>query len=490
MSRTAIEEPPLEDSPPRRSRRERRRRRLTLKLKFALLITSLVVLAVGLVAIFLLRQQQHALAVEMTKRGLAIAENLAAGAKSALLTGDLLNLNVLVRDALRDPDVAYVVIADQDAKVQAHSDVALIGRAVERPAGLVPVGDAAPGKDVARITISTYRTPGREEIIDFAVPLTFSQVPVGSLYLGFSTKSIQTALARTRDQTVIIAVIMAAIGVCGALLLASVLSRPIFRLVKGTQAIAAGNFQVALPVASRDELGMLTESFNQMARSLREKEMIKRAFTRYVAREVVDEILKDPERMVLTGERREVTVLFCDMRGFTTLSERLDPEEVVLLLNEFYNLMIETTFRHDGTLDKFLGDGVMCIFGAPIAHPDHALRAIRTALAMRAGIDMLSARRVQDGKEPVAVGVGVSAGEVVAGTVGTEDRMEYTAVGDSVNLASRLEGSAKPGQILISGRTHAMVRDDVEVRSMGSLRVKGKEEEIEVYEVLGAKPAC
>src|SRR5690242_20810830 len=174
-----------------------------------------------------------------------------------------------------------------------------------------------------------------------------------------------------------------------------------------------------------------------MARSLREKEMIKRAFTRYVAREVVEEILKNPENMALTGERRQVTVLFCDVRGFTPLSERMTPEEVVLLLNDFYNLMIETTFKYDGTLDKFLGDAVMAVFGAPIAHPDHSARAIRTAIAMQEGIGELGKRRRAARKEPFEVGIGVSLGEVVAGTVGTEERMEYTVIGDSVNVAAR-----------------------------------------------------
>jgi adenylate cyclase len=238
-------------------------------------------------------------------------------------------------------------------------------------------------------------------------------------------------------------------------------------------------------VTSRDELGDLTRSFNEMARALREKEMIKRAFTRYVAREVVDEILKNPESLVLSGQRRDVTVLFCDIRGFTPLSERLDPESVVLLLNEFYNLMIETTFKHDGTLDKFLGDGVMCIFGAPIARPDHAMQAVRTALDMQAGIAELGARFTREGRPPIFVGIGVSAGEVVAGTVGSEDRMEYTAIGDSVNLAARLESIAKPGQVLISERTFEMVDDRVQAKAMGVVKVKGKEEEVGVYEVLG-----
>jgi adenylate cyclase len=452
-----------------------RRLGVSLKLKLSLLITSLVVLAVGLVGLFLLQQQQRGLAAEMTKRGLTMAENLAAGAKSSLLTNDHLSLNVLVKDAMKDPDIAYVVITDQDGKVAAHPDVALIGEPLERPAGLSIVGDT--------LAIRTYNTAGQGNIVDFAVPLTFSGVPVGALYLGISQKSIETALRQTRNSALAITILMVLVGVLGAVALATVLSRPIFRLVGATRSIAGGDFRVSLPVTSRDEIGTLTESFNQMARSLLEKEMIKRAFTRYVTREVVDEILKDPEKMILSGDRREVTVLFCDIRGFTRLAERLKPEEVVILLNEFYTLMIETTFKHDGTLDKFLGDGVMCIFGAPIARADHALQAVRTAVAMQDAMRELSDRRVAEGRDPIAAGIGVSAGEVVAGTFGTEARMEYTVIGDSVNVAARLESNAKGGQILISAQTHERVREDVAAHSLGKVHVRGKELEIEVFEV-------
>jgi len=454
--------------------------RVPLKVKLSLLITALVVLTVALVGLFLLRQQQQSLTAEMTKRGLTMAENFAAGAKTPLLTGDDLTLGVLVTDAMKDPDVSYVIVADHDGRVLAHSDPrAAVKSTVERPKGLEPLKD--------RLLVQIYNTP-QGRIIDLAVPLVYSGVPVGALYLGFSEEAITAALTSARNQALLITLIMVLAGLGGAVGLAALLSRPIFRLVQATGAIAAGNFNIALPVASRDELGVLTDSFNRMARSLREKEMIKRAFTRYVAREVVEEILKNPENMALTGERREVTVLFCDVRGFTPLSERLSPEDVVLLLNDFYNLMIETTFKHDGTLDKFLGDAVMAVFGAPLAHPDHSARAIRTALAMQEGIVGLNERRARDGKEPIAVGIGVSAGEAVAGTVGTEDRMEYTVIGDSVNLAARLESNAKPGQILISHRTYERVRDLVDARPLGRIRVKGKEEEVEVYEVLRLAP--
>ena len=454
---------------------------MPIKLKLSLVITALLAVTVILLSAMLLRRQQATLTAEMVKRGLTIAQNLAASAKNPLVSDDELTLNLLVKDAMKDPDVAYVAITDEKGKALAHSDVHLIGRRLERPRGLTPLGGA--------LLVQTYAAPGGGNLIDFSLPLTFRQVRVGALYLGFSQRANVVALASARDNAILVSLAMVALGIAGAFTLGTVLSRPISRLVDGTRAIADGNFAITLHVASRDEIGALTHSFNEMAASLRETDAIKRAFSRYVAREVVTEILKDPERIVLTGERREVTVLFCDVRNFTSISERLAPEEVVSLLNAFYTLMIDTTFKHDGTLDKFLGDGVMAVFGAPIYHPDHALRAVRTALAMQAGMRELSARRAAEGKPALAVGIGVNAGTAVAGNVGTETRMEYTVIGDNVNLASRLESYAKPGQILITSTTYGIVRYGIEARRLGPMRLRGKEDEVEVYEVIGARGA-
>jgi len=456
--------------------RVRRDFRLPLKIKLGLLITSLVALAVLLVGLSLLGRQEQTLTDEVKKRGLTIAANLAAGGKSALATNDDLSLNILVKEAMHDRDVAYVVFTDEKGIVHAHSDVTAIGRPVVRPAALKSADN--------QLLVQTYRR-GEREIIDIAVPLVFSKTPLGTLYVGFSTRAISAAISQARNQAMIITVFMVILGLGGAFGLATLLVRPIFRLMDATDAVAQGDLSVSVPVTTRDELGVLTESFNRMARSLREKEMIKRAFTRYVAREVAEEVLKDPDHPMVSGERREVTVLFCDIRGFTSMSERLTPEEVVSALNEFYTLMIETIFKHDGTLDKFLGDAVMAVFGAPIAHPDHAARAVKTALDMRQAVGELGKRRRAARKEPFEVGIGVSLGEVVAGTVGTEERMEYTVIGDSVNVAARLQDRARPGSILLSKRTYDAVRDLVDAKSLGRMKVRGKEEEVEVYEIRG-----
>ena len=240
---------------------------LPLKVKLSLLITSLVALAVILVGLFLLWKQERTLTDAITQRGRTIAAHLSAGGKSALVSNDDLTLNFLVKQAMEDRDVAYIVFADEKGVVHAHSDVTMIGRPLARPPKLSAPTD--------RMLIQTYRSDTSDEmIIDFAVPLVFSKTPVGSLYVGFSKTAVTEAIGEARNQAALITAFMIALGVGGAIVLATLLSRPIFELVAATDAVAKGDFSVSVPVTTRDELGVLTESFNRMAKSLREKEMI------------------------------------------------------------------------------------------------------------------------------------------------------------------------------------------------------------------------
>jgi adenylate cyclase len=217
----------------------------------------------------------------------------------------------------------------------------------------------------------------------------------------------------------------------------------------------------------------------------KEKKKIKYAFQHYVSHTVVNEILKDFSKLKLGGEKKVLTVLFSDIRGFTNFSEKYPPEEVVSYLNEYFTEMTEIIFEENGTLDKFIGDAIMVIYGAPVYFPDHAERAVRTAIKMQKKIKELQ----NYWKEPLRVGIGINTGEMVVGNMGSKNRWDYTVIGDSVNLASRLEGLTKEYKvdIIISEYTYQEIKNKVDVRYLGKVKVKGKEKEVGIYEVLGLK---
>lgn len=211
-------------------------------------------------------------------------------------------------------------------------------------------------------------------------------------------------------------------------------------------------------------------------------------FGRYVSPNVATRVLRE-KTVHLGGHSRLATIMFADIRGFGHTAEALPPEELVSLLNEHLSAMVDVVFHHDGTLDKFLGDAVMAVWGAPVSQPDDALRAVNAALDIRDRIHAISAARSAKGLPTVQVAVGINTGEVVAGNVGDSRRMEYTVIGDAVNVASRLQDIASAGEadIIISQSTFERVADDIRVRHLGVERVKHRDAPVAIYEVLGAR---
>ncbi|MBJ6765740.1 adenylate/guanylate cyclase domain-containing protein [Myxococcaceae bacterium JPH2] len=216
-----------------------------------------------------------------------------------------------------------------------------------------------------------------------------------------------------------------------------------------------------------------------------EKARLRHAFQHYLDSSVMEQVLAHPERLKLGGERRELTVLFSDIRGFTTLSEQLTPERLVSLVNEYLTPMTDVVFAHGGTLDKYIGDALMCFWGAPVAQPDHALRACRAALGFLEALQRLNAGWRAAGLPEVDIGVGLSTGPMNVGHMGTHGRFSYTVMGDAVNLGSRLEGLNKEygTRVLISEQTWLQVREHVTARRLGAVRVKGKHAPVGVYEL-------
>jgi adenylate cyclase len=221
----------------------------------------------------------------------------------------------------------------------------------------------------------------------------------------------------------------------------------------------------------------------------REKRWVKAAFGQYVSPKVLDVLMEDPSRLSMVGERREVTVFFSDVAAFTTLSERLNPDELVVLLNRYLSAMTEVVFFYDGYLNKYMGDGIMAFWNAPLRQADHAARACRCALRSVERLALLNEELKAEGVAPLQARIGLNTGTMVVGNMGSRQKSDYTVMGDHVNLGSRLEGANKPfgTSIMISEFTYEVIRDQFEVRYLDRLRVPGRAKPVKTYELLSEK---
>jgi adenylate cyclase len=225
-------------------------------------------------------------------------------------------------------------------------------------------------------------------------------------------------------------------------------------------------------------------SHEELARGVVERQ----ALGRFLSANIVEKILANPGEIHLGGENQTVTILFSDIRGFTRMSEKMEPHAVVELLNEYFSEMTDLIFESGGTLDKYLGDGIMAVYGAPFPKPDDALRAAKTAMEMQRALAGLNRDWESRGQQPLRMGVGVNTGPVTAGNIGSAKRMDYTVIGDAVNLASRLCSNAAGGQILVSESTYALLNGKIPGQRLEPIRVKGKETPVELHEIFWQDP--
>ena len=221
-----------------------------------------------------------------------------------------------------------------------------------------------------------------------------------------------------------------------------------------------------------------------LARKLEDEAASRAKLQRFLSPSLVEQVLTGQLALKPGGELRECTVLFSDIRGYTSIAEKYEAQEVVAMLNEYFELLVDVVFKYEGTLDKYIGDSVMAVWGAPIAQSDAAVRAVSAALEMRAELALWNERRVKNGQVPVYTGFGIDTGQVVAGNLGSSKTMEYTVIGDSVNMASRFTNLAQQDQIIIGETTLAKVRNYVVTEALPTTKIKGKEESLALYNVV------
>ncbi len=273
-------------------------------------------------------------------------------------------------------------------------------------------------------------------------------------------------------------------GLLVGALIASGIAAPLQAMVAAMRRVLAGDFAQHLTLRRGDEIGFLAGAFNEMVVGLAERERIKDTFGRFVSRDVAAAVLSGS--LPLEGERRDVTILFQDVRGFTSIAERTDPRVLVRIVNRLFTEMVAAVESRGGVIRQFTGDGVMALFGAPVVHDDDPERAVRAALDMVARLPGLNAQLEAEGLPALKIGIGIHTGEVVAGRMGPDQRSEYSVVGDAPNLASRIEGLTKEMQtpILVSAETAARLAPGIALGRRAVLPVKGKDLPVEVVEVL------
>lgn len=269
------------------------------------------------------------------------------------------------------------------------------------------------------------------------------------------------------------------------------LTSPIEKLVALIGQVSKGNFDVSassqVNSIFKDEVGELASAFDEMTEGLKERDKVKNLFSKFHGSSVTDDLLQG--EVVLGGQRKDVVVFFSDIRGFTAFSEKRPPEEVVEMLNEYFGVMVGIINKHNGVVDKFIGDAIMAVWGTPKGDPGDARNAVMACLDMRKGLEEMNNNRIERGLPPIMIGMGLHAGPAISGTIGSDERMEYTVIGNTVNTASRIEASTKAfgSDLLITDDVIALAPEQFVTEYAGAAEVKGRSEALKMYKVRGYK---
>jgi class 3 adenylate cyclase len=322
------------------------------------------------------------------------------------------------------------------------------------------------------------------QFLQINTPLKLDGEVVAILMLNKFADPVADAVRMKTMRVTALSVGLFGVGLALFALLSARMLQPLKTLTAAAGEVARGNLDVPLPSArSGDEVGRLSASFAGMLAGLRQRDFIRDTFGRYISKDVVDTLLGSPDGLKLGGERREITLLVSDLRGFTSLAGRLTPEEVIGILNRYLARVVEVLARYRATVDEFQGDGILAFFGAPLASDDDVERAVACAIEMQRTLVDLNAEQRRLGLPELEMGIGLNTGEVIVGNIGSEKRTKYGAVGAAINLAYRIESQTVGGQVLLGPRTYELVRDLVDVRGTLEVNLKGVAAPLTIYDV-------
>ena len=451
--------------------------RIPIFVKLATLSALLIFLVICTISYLVLGRQKEQFAQELMNMGKNLVRIAANNSADKLLGEEELDLFQLVNDISENEHVVYALISDKRGVIRSHTHIDKVGKNFVPPAGV----SLENGED--EIQTGRFLEDGEERFF-FEMPISYQGIAIGRAFLVISQKMILDNIRHAQAYIIVITIIIVLIGIFLSVLLGVYFSIPIKKLQETTQALGTGDFDQRIHFKRNDELGDLASAFNEMARGLSEREKIRETFGKYVTPEIRDEILSG--RIPFDGERRLATLLFSDLRDFTPYVEENTPEEVVKGLRSYFTAMQKAISQNQGLVLQYVGDEIETVFGVPLVDEDHAQKAVLAALEMRAVLEDLNKMRATEGLTPFRHGIGIHTGIVLAGNTGSEDRLSYTLIGETVNLASRIEGLTKKIQcdILVSEDTVKRLTGDFHLEKEPPQMVKGYSKPITVYRVV------
>lgn len=441
---------------------------------------------------FIIYNQTKLLREQIKELGFALVDHMAKSSIDPLLTDNILSLEVLTTSLASSNSVVGTAIFSAQK-----------GDIISR-AGLIPgVFEKIPSLKLSQNEHSKNHKPFPAEwlgkmqddtlfgmnVISFLTPIRFKNITAGYALITFNRTNMDKTIWQSIKAVLAMTFFTILLGICMSYLLSRRLSRPIQHMTKAIRGIDQGSFDFRFDNQRHDEIGQLMTSFNQMAEGMLKKEQVENALSRYLSPKVAKEVTSNIEAVNLGGRRVRGTVLFADIVGFTNMSEKFSPEEIADLLNQYFTLITKACEINGGMVDKYMGDCAMMVFGVPEYDKEHCLNALTCALLIKHLIENENKTRAQKGLWPVHFRMGLNTGTMLAGNMGSHDRMEYTVVGDSVNLASRLCSVANADHIVISHKVFN--RPDIitrfEADEHESIKLRGIEQPVLTYMLKSTK---
>ncbi len=436
--------------------------------KLGLSISLLILCGMTILGTLLLNNQLSRMRDQADSFGTAIAQQLANTAREPLLADDTFFLKVQLNNLARSDSVRGAALFGRD------------GNLIDK-AGILPLAASPLHEQVKRWDLED------EPVTTYYAPIKISDAVAGHTAISLSDRPIVAARQAVQDTMVTATLIMSVIAIIVAFLISRRLAQPIHDLLAATSAMRKGDLNYRIQDRRNDEIGGLIEAYNTMAHGMLEKDQVERVLQRFVSPSVARNMMADLDQVQLGGRDVSATVVFADIVGFTRLSENLAPDAIADMLNVYFDAITTATSFYRGTIDKYMGDCAMIVFGVPEKDDEHLFHGLCCAVMIQRLVERLNEHRHAHGQTTVEFRIGINSGDMLAGNLGSRDRMQYTVVGDAVNLASRLSNMAGGNEIIAAAPllSNPNIASRVRATESGAMRIRGKENPVGTYRIDG-----